>query len=295
MKIGDAEIRRVEEMVIRSSVLSFTEDRALIEAHRHWLSPHFLSDDDRWANSFQSFIIVVDGKITVVDPCTGNGRPHELPIFADLDTPYIERFYATGFRPENVDHVVCTHLHHDHCGWNTQLRDGRYVPTFPRARYLLARREVTRWHPDTQHVPAYPWNAGVFERSVLPVLQAGLADLIDGAHHPVSPSLSIEPAPGHTLAHQILHLASAGREAYFTGDVFHHPLQLVQPELQFGPADDLEQAIASRRRVIELAIERDALLIPAHLPAPHGLRISRANDAICFTADGFTQESTSSR
>jgi glyoxylase-like metal-dependent hydrolase (beta-lactamase superfamily II) len=281
INIGDAEIRRVEEMTIQSSVINVTQDRALIEAHRHWLAPHFLGADDKWTNTFQSFILAVDGRIVVIDPCTGNGRPHPMPQFDRLDTPYIERFSAAGVRPNEVDFVFCTHLHHDHCGWNTVLRDGRYVPTFPNARYLLARREVERWDPRRAGYQGYVWNDGVFERSVLPVLEAGLAEIIDERHR-VSPSLVIEPALGHTLGHAMLHLASKAKEAFFSGDVFHHPLQLVRAELQYGPADDLDQAIASRRRIVELSIARDALIIPAHLPAPHALRARRQNGVIGF-------------
>jgi glyoxylase-like metal-dependent hydrolase (beta-lactamase superfamily II) len=204
-----------------------------------------------------------------------------LPQFDHLDAPYIERFSAVGIRPDEVDYVFCTHLHHDHCGWNTELRDGRYVPTFPNARYVLARREVERWDARRSGYQGFAWNDGVFERSVLPVLEAGLAELIDDRFQ-VSPSLVIESAHGHTLGHAMLHLTSRASEAFFTGDVFHHPLQLVQPELQYGPADDLAAAIASRHRIVELGIARRALLIPAHLPAPHALRAQRRNGAVQF-------------
>jgi len=287
ISIGDAELRRVEEMTIQSSVLHFTQDRALIEAHRHWLAPHFLGTDDRWSNTFQSFILAVDGRIVVIDPCTGNGRPHPLHQFSGLDTPYIERFAAAGVRPEEVDYVFCTHLHHDHCGWNTELRGGRYVPTFPNARYLIARREADRWDPRRSGYRGFDWNDGVFERSVLPVLEAGLAELID-ARHRISRSLVIEPAPGHTLGHAMLHLESEAQEAYFSGDVFHHPLQLVRPELQYGPADDLDQAIATRRRILDLCIARTALIIPAHLPAPHALRAHRQGGVVEFAVPSMS-------
>ena len=174
IQVGDAEIRRVEELAIISSMAMLTQDQALIEANRHWLMPHFLRPDGRRDFIFQSWILFVDGKVVVIDPCTGNGRPHMHPLFNRLDTPYIERFGATGIRPEQVDYVFCTHLHHDHCGWNTQLRDGRYVPTFPNARYPFVRREYERW--DTRQPGHKPvdYNIGVFEQSVLPVSRPAL-------------------------------------------------------------------------------------------------------------------------
>lgn len=280
--IGAAELRRVEEFHKASRVEHITPDIALVDANRHWLPPLWLRDDGSWQLTFQSWIVIVEGRVIVIDPCNGNGRPHCQPWFANLDFPYIERFAATGIRPEDVDFVFCTHMHHDHCGWNTHLRDGRWVPTFPNARYLFARREFERWdkaRPGYRHVD---YNEGIYERSILPVAEAGLADLIDDGHR-VLAGLTIEAAPGHTLGHSLAHLMSDGQEALFSGDVFHHPLQLVRPEIQFGDCDDVEQAIATRRRLVQRAADSGALVIPAHLPAPHCLRVSRAGNGFAFS------------
>ena len=281
IKVGDAEIRRVEEMRIKSPMHVLTQDHALIDAHRHWLEPLFLQAEGHWDFIFQSWIVLVDDKIVVIDPCTGNGRPHMYPLFDHLNTPYIERFAASGIKPEDVDYVFCTHLHHDHCGWSTQLRDGRFVPTFSNARYIYVLREYERW--DTRlpnHVPV-DYNLGVFEHSVLPVMQAGLADLVADRYR-ISPSLEIEPAYGHTLGHSILHLVSQAQEAYFTGDVFHHPLQIIDPRLHMPGCDNLDMAIATRRRLIDLCVERKALVIPAHFPTPHAGWVRRHNNVVRF-------------
>lgn len=282
IKLGHADIRPVLELALTRRPIAFLgADPALIEANRAWLSPHFLEDGDTWSLNFQSWILQVDGKVVVVDPCTGNGRPHPIAPFDMLDTPFIERFCATGVRPEDVDYVFCTHMHHDHCGWNTQLRDGRWVPTFPNARYLFVRREYERWNPNGAGYRAVEYNDGVYERSILPVVEAGLADLVMEQTR-VSPSLEIQPAHGHTLGHCMLHLVSAEGQAYFSGDAFHHPLQLTSPELQFGDCDDVEQAIVTRRRLVELALEREALIIPAHLPFPHAGRLRRQDGVVSF-------------
>ena len=191
MMIGNAPVHRVEELRIPNTISSFTTDQALISAHRHWLHPHFLDGEGGFDLVFQSWILEVDGRVVLVDPCTGNGRPHPVPFFDRLDVPWIERMAETGYRPEDVDLVVCTHLHHDHCGWNTQLRYGKWVPTFPNARYLLQRAEVDRWGAGRGNFPPFAYNDGVFERSVEPVLAAGLADLVSGNHR-VSPGLAVE-------------------------------------------------------------------------------------------------------
>ena len=284
IKVGDAEIRRVEELSIPNPIAYVTRDEALITENRHWLSPQFLDANGRWKLTFQSWLLCTDGKVVLIDPCTGNGRPNLIHHpFHMLNTRYMERFCATGIRPEDVNYVFCTHLHYDHCGWNTQLCDGRYVATFPNARYIFVRREYERWDPKRPDHRLLDYNEGTFERSVLPIIEAGVAELVDDRHR-LLPSLSIEPAPGHTTAHSMLHLVSKGEEAYFTADIFHHPLQLVRPEIQFGDADDLEQAIETRRRVVNLCLERDALIIPAHLPTPHAGKVRRQNDAVSFEA-----------
>lgn len=281
IKIGSAEIRRVEEMAIKSPMHVLTQDEALIEANRYWLEPLFLKPEGYSDFIFQSWILFVDGRVVVIDPCTGNGRPHMYPFFAHLNTPYIERFAAAGVKPEEVDYVFCTHLHHDHCGWSTQLRDGRFVPTFPNARYVYVRREYERWDTRVPGHVSVDYNMGVFEQSVLPVMQAGLAELVDDRHR-ISSSLEIEPAYGHTLGHSMLHLVSEAQEAYFTGDVFHHPLQIIDPTLHMPGCDDLDMAIETRRRVIELLIERQALVIPAHFAAPHAGRVLRKGGTVAF-------------
>jgi glyoxylase-like metal-dependent hydrolase (beta-lactamase superfamily II) len=274
LKVGKAEVRRVEEQRIAMDIGVLGADEALIAAHESWLAPSFLNPADRtFAMVFQSWLVSLDGLTVLVDPCTGNGRSRPVfPFFDQLDTPYIERFQATGISPEDVDIVFCTHLHCDHCGWNTHLRDGRWVPTFPKARYLLVQREVDRWDPRNTDYPVIDYNVGVFEESVAPLIAAGRADLVEGVHG-LGHGLSIEPAYGHTAGHSILRLVSADAEVVFTGDSFHHPLQVVAPELHLGDADDPDAAVATRRRLVAQLAERNALMLPAHFPEPHGGRV----------------------
>jgi glyoxylase-like metal-dependent hydrolase (beta-lactamase superfamily II) len=206
-------------------------------------------------------------------------------MFDNLDTPFIERFTATGIRPEDVDYVFCTHLHSDHCGWNTQLRDGRFVPTFPNARYVMVKREFDRW--DVRR-PGYDpselhnsLNPGVFENSVLPVVEAGLAELV-GDTHTIMDGLVIEPAYGHTLGHSSLHLCSAGHEAYFTGDVFHHPIELLYPEIDANTCEAYPSTVETRTRLVRRLIESGALLVPAHFAAPYVGYLRRTDGKVRF-------------
>ena len=123
----------------------------------------------------------------------------------------------------------------------------------------------------------------MFERSVLPVVQAGLAELVSGSHR-LSAAMQVVSAPGHTLGHQMLHVESAGRHAFFTGDCSHHPIQLIEPSIPFGDAEDLQQVIAMRRRLVQLSADLGAPLIAAHLPFPYAVRAAREADAIRLAA-----------
>lgn len=284
-KVGTAQIDTALELELTGRPVAWLGAAPdLIETHRWWMAPHFLQDGDTWSLNFRSWVVRVDDKVVVIDPCNGNGRPNSMPMFDMLDVPFLERFEATGVGVEDVDYVFCTHMHHDHCGWNTMLRGGRWVPTFPKARYLFVKREYERWHPDHaaqfQHLP---YNDGIYERSIAPIVEAGLADLVLENHRP-TPSLLIEPGRGHTDGHSMLHLSSADEEAMFCGDAFHHPLQLIDHSIKFGDHDDWDAVLQTRRRLVRDSLEREMLLIPAHLPFPHAGRMRECERGLSFEA-----------
>ena len=269
IRLGTAEIHRVEELSAALPLAMFGADEALIARNADWLYPLWADRAGNWDMVVQSWVVIADGRVTVVDPCVGNGlNLPDFPLFHMLDTPFIERFAATGIKPEQVDAVFCTHLHSDHCGWNTHLRDGRYVPTFPNARYYMAQREVERWDPRRLGYRHTPLNAGIFENSVLPILEAGLAEVIP-ANHRIAPGLESVATPGHTLGHTALHLTSKGQHAWFTGDTFHHPLELLHPELDAQSCEDYAATVATRRRLLDMFVATGALIVPAHFAAPH--------------------------
>ena len=239
---------------------------------------------DRSSMTFQfsnhSWLLRVDELTVLVDPCNGNGRQRSVPYFHEQALPWMERLEAAGVHPEDVDVVFCTHLHNDHCGWNTIAVDGRWVPTFERATYVFVDSEYRRWDP-TGDTHKNTFNESVFDECVRPVVDAGQARLVSLPFR-LSPSLLIEPAPGHTVGHALLQLESAGNRAYFTGDVFHHPVQITRPELHLPGCDDREQAIATRRSLVKRLHEEQALLFPAHFSAPHYGSLRRDRDDMLF-------------
>ncbi|MDO7842288.1 MBL fold metallo-hydrolase [Sphingomonas immobilis] len=277
-------IDRVEELRFELPIDALTDDadfitRALVPFGGGFLNRERMS----FVFCGQSWIVHVDGLIVLIDPCNGNGRKRPgFPYFEDLDTPWLAGLAAAGVAPEEIDIVFCTHLHCDHCGWNTRDEGGRWVPTFPNATYLFAAREVARWDPAAAVDPDpefNEYNRHVFAESVAPVLAAGLARLIEPPYR-VSPSLLAEAAPGHTHGHMILRLESAEAIAYFVGDTLHHPAQILRPDLHLRGCDDLGQAIATRKSLFARVAAERALIFPAHFPEPHHGRI-------VATADGF--------
>ena len=149
--IGAISVTRVEEQVGFASVPPEKYlaglDRAVLARHLDWLVPnHYAPAQDRLITSVHSWLIRTRQHTVLVDACAGNHK--DRPGFArfhQLDTPFLERLREAGAAPEDIDIVLCTHLHSDHVGWNTMLRDGRWVPTFPNAKYLFSRdRERVR-------------------------------------------------------------------------------------------------------------------------------------------------------
>ena len=183
------------------------------------------------------------------------------PFWSMLKTPYLERLAAAGARPDEIDLVMCTHLHHDHVGWNTQQKDGRWVPTFPNARYVFSKPDVDYFHKADLDPKTAPVEFGTFRECVLPVIEAGRADLVSGTHR-LNDEIEIVPAPGHSPGHVVFRLESGGQHAAFIGDVFHHLLQVYYPHWNFPKNSDVEQARASRRVVLEHCAANGALVFP---------------------------------
>lgn len=261
-----------------------------LDAHRDWLEPRFVDPATGWLNMvMQSFLVRTPHLTVLVDSCVGNHKERRVRPAWNMrdDGTWLANLAAAGVAPEDVDYVLCTHLHPDHVGWNTRLANGRWVPTFPNARYLFALEEYAFWEGKSAK-DARKYDDGAFADSVLPVVEAGRHELV-ADDHALGDHIRLEPSPGHTPGHVSIRLASRGREAVLSGDLMHTVLQCVYPDWSSAACFDKAQSRATRRAFLERHCDTDALVVPAHFPAPTAGRVVRAGDAWRFRfldADG---------
>jgi glyoxylase-like metal-dependent hydrolase (beta-lactamase superfamily II) len=267
-QIGGVRISRVVESEGPTSPAFLFADVTKEKLLQHaWLRPHFLTDDGKLIMSIHAFVIESQGKVIVVDTCVGNDKVRQSPSWNMQKNRFLEDLAEAGFPRERATTVVCTHLHVDHVGWNTMLKDGRWTPTFPRARYLIGRKEWDYWSQTQDE-----YDRSIQTDSVRPIVDAGLADLVE-SDHKITSEVYLEPTPGHTPGHVSVRISSKGEEAVITGDLMHHPVQCAMPEMGSRFDFDHDAAIATRRAFLERYRDGRTLVLGTHFAAPTGGQI----------------------
>jgi glyoxylase-like metal-dependent hydrolase (beta-lactamase superfamily II) len=283
-KVGKATITRIEETYLPVYPIAdiFPEfSEADLKEHGHWLAPdHYEIASKKIKLSVHSWLLQVDGRKILIDCCCGNDKPRPARLHWNmLQEPYLDRLAAAGARPDEIDMVMCTHLHHDHLGWNTQLRDGKWVPTFPNARYVFSKVDFDYFAKVDADPATAPAEFGTFRECVIPVVEAGRADFVTGPHK-LNEFIDILPAGGHSPGHFVFKMKFGSSTAMITGDVFHHLLQVYYPDWNFPKNSDVNEARVSRRRVFEDCAATGAMVFPGHVGAPFAGFIDK-------TATGF--------
>jgi glyoxylase-like metal-dependent hydrolase (beta-lactamase superfamily II) len=256
-----------------------------IERCSEWLTPSFFDSASRQlilAN--RGWLLRTPRSNILIEACNGNGKDRPgFPRGHRLDTPWLASLKKAGCAPEDIDYVLCSHLHVDHIGWFTRLIGERWVPTFVRARYLVDRVEYHNWHPATRTLPPLAINANCFEDSVTPVMEAGRMTLIEAGLQ-VEEGITIMPARGHTLGHVAVRVESGGQSAIFSGDAMHTPLQIVYPHCATYACEDKPAAIATHHALLHECDEYRRFLIPTHFPDPYAVvRIRRKGERYLFS------------
>ena len=274
--IGDVTVTKIVELEMtggtRFLLPQATREEILPIA---WLRPHFADEDGRLRMSIHSFVVETRDRRIVVDTCLGNDKKdRRIPHWNDRDGPFLADLAATGFPAESIDTVLCTHLHVDHVGWNTRMVDGKWVPTFPKARYLMGRTEYQHWsgvkdRPDMAHILA---------DSVTPIVEAGLAALVE-TNERICDEISLIPTLGHTPGHVSVMIQSKGEQAMITGDFMHHPCQIAHPEWSTLADSDPDQGIETRRRMFQRLAGTPVLIIGTHFAGATAGRLVADGDS----------------
>jgi len=276
--IGDVSITKVLEMEKHWPFSALLPGAEEVIDDLDWLRPDFVTDEGRMKLSIHALVIESDGQTIIVDTCCGNNKDRPgAPAFHNLETDFLGELSRCGFSPTDVDVVLSTHLHVDHVGWNTQLIDGTWVPTFPNAEYLFVR-------PEFEHWAAEPQDYGpVFEDSVQPIIDAGLATVVE-ADHQITANISLELTAGHTPGHVSVVIESGNDMALITGDMTHHPVQFAHPEM--ASSADWRQDMSTATRFEAYKKWSDGrLVIGTHFAGRTAGRLKPVGDVWSFEVD----------
>jgi glyoxylase-like metal-dependent hydrolase (beta-lactamase superfamily II) len=286
-KVGALEVRRVVEsegpFMVASSMFPSLPP-GFIDRERDLLEQQgaLVPGTDMLKICVQSYVVRTPHHTILIDTCVGNDkeRPARPDWHRQTGTAYMDSLAAAGLRVEDIDFVLCTHLHVDHVGWNTRLIDGCWTPTFPNARYLFGKTEFAHWDAINAREPS-----PVLTDSVLPVVAAGRVDLV-ASDHAIDDHVRVFATPGHTPGHVAVSLGLGRDDAIMTGDALHSPFQVRHPDLSPRFDTDAIQAAATRRALLERVCETGALCCTAHFPSPSVMRITPEGSA--FRCDPVT-------
>ena len=273
-RIGDVTVTRVVEIEATGGM-----SRVIPDAKRErlkeipWMYPHFADENGRMRGAIHALIVEAPDRTIMVDTCVGNDKERGNPAWNQLQTAFLDDMEKAGYVLDAIDTVLCTHLHIDHVGWNTMLVDGKWVPTFPKARYLIGQVEFSHWQADTDLD-----QVAVMADSVLPVFDANLVDLVE-TDHQITDEISLMPTVGHTPGHVSVMIRSNGEEAMITGDFIHHPCQFAHPEWSSSFDTDPAQSAQTRREVFDRYADTPTLIIGTHFATPTAGHLKRDGDA----------------
>jgi glyoxylase-like metal-dependent hydrolase (beta-lactamase superfamily II) len=286
--LGEVSIRRVVEIdrsFNRTLDMLPGSTAEAIARHDAWLRPHFFDPAvNDLAARIQTYVVRTPAHTVLIDTGVGNDKTRAgSPAWHLRQGAYLEDLRRAGVTPEEVDVVLCTHLHVDHVGWNTRLAGDRWVPTFPRARYVFVGAEWEFWKWESRSGREA---SGCIADSVEPVVEAGRAELVDSAYT-VDRWLAFEPSPGHTPGHACVRLTTGAGTAVFSGDIMHRTVQVAEPQWSSKFCYDPRQATDTRRAFIERHADSGVLVLAAHFPRPGFIVREAGEHRFAPTAAGF--------
>jgi glyoxylase-like metal-dependent hydrolase (beta-lactamase superfamily II) len=265
--VGEIEITQIVEMEDNELFSTFIpEAKPKRIKQTKWLIPNFADEKGNLKAQVQTFVIRSNNKNILIDTGNGNGKKRpNLPTWSNLKTNFLRRLNNSGLPQESINVVVCTHLHFDHVGWNTKLENGKWVPTFPNAKYFFSREEYKYWIRKPEKEIIDDFNG--IDDSVSPIVEAGLVEFIPDDYQ-IDENIRFIPTPGHTPHHFSVAIESRGEKAIISGDVLHHPCQIVHPEWTTLADTFPEQTIVTRKKFLGEIKNKDILLVGSHFSNP---------------------------
>ena len=273
-QLGDVKITRIVEMEVAGGTRFILPD-ATPEACQSfdWMQPHFMDETGNLIMSIHALVVDTGERKIVVDTCIGNDKVRAIPTWSNLQTGFLTDLEAKGYPATEIDTVLCTHLHVDHVGWNTRLVDGKWVPTFPNAEYLIGEKEWDYWRAEEQQGTF----GDIFEDSIRPIIDSGLARFVD-TRYQLCDEVALEPTPGHTPGHVSVHVSSGGEEALITGDCIHHPVQMSRVDWCSSFDYDQSEGKTTRSDLLAKYADSDVLVIGTHFATPTAGRVRTRNE-----------------
>lgn len=267
IQLGDFQIHKVMDQAFKVPMDMIFEDYDwdVFEANAQWLAPDQLDLETRMPFlSFHSFVVQTPTNNILIDSCIGNDKERgDTPGFHKAQSDYLANLAKIGLSVDDIDYVMCTHMHADHVGWNTQLVNGVWQPTFPQATYVFAEKEYVHWEQQAKAVPDGPWQESSYYDSVLPVMEAGQARLVK-TDFSLEDGIWLEEMPGHSPGNTIINAKSGEGRGIFSGDVMHHAVQTVCPHWHTNFCYDKALASETRSAFVDRLADQDVMILPAH-------------------------------
>jgi glyoxylase-like metal-dependent hydrolase (beta-lactamase superfamily II) len=294
-KVGSTKIEKILEMDLIGMTLAQLMPDLPDGVAQSELHESGLSDGEGGAIlSLHIWLVRHRDMVILVDTGAGNDKIRPAQKVLDrLQNPLLERLSRAGVEASDVNYILHTHIHSDHVGWDTRLIGGTWVPTFPRAtiicselewRYAQALANADEDEIDECRLkaglgnPVRVPNAGTFADSLLPLVGRVPFQQINVDGEDVLPGLRFLPTPGHSIDHASIELESDGCFALFSGDVFHHPLEITFPDLVSVFCEFPVTARQSRELFMRRAVETSATVFTSHFPQSSAGKITLKGD-----------------
>ena len=285
-RVGDSTVIRVQELLLRDfkthDIIPDWNDE-VANTYAAGMVPDSLDAKHKHVViSTHSWVVRTPDHTVVVDTGVGNDKSRTMKPFDHLHEPFLERMASIDVTPESVNFVLLTHLHTDHVGWNTRLVEDEWRPTFQNAQTILPQAELERVQALVEAEGSGSPKAAFYFDSVLPVIQAGQTRMIAPEGGASIDGFEFFPTPGHCSGHMSIGFTSGEGYAFFSGDVFHHPIQVYQPGWSSVFSEDHARGHASRLWALEHMAQTEALVFTPHFASSSAGQVSRYRDGFAW-------------